>query len=258
MYGAIIGDIIGSIYEFNNYKAKEFEPLFHPKAKFTDDTVCTVAIADALLNDKDPAATLREWCERYWTNGGWGKKFAKWLASGSLEPYNSMGNGGAMRVSPCGWLFDDYQEAIKAAIRVTEITHNHPEGIKGAVAVTAAIFSFKNGAAVTDVRDFVQSVCGYDLKPSVDQIRESDRVHSELAQDTVPEALTCALEAVSFEDAIRNAVSIGGDSDTIAAIAGSVAEARFGVPKARINEARIYLPNDMAALIKQFDQRLSR
>ena len=249
MYGAIIGDIVGSVYEFNNYKAKDFEPLIHPKAKFTDDTVCTIAILDALLHDKDPSATIREWCERYWTNGGWGKRFAKWLASGATEPYGSAGNGGAMRVSPCGWLYDDYQEAISAAIRVTEITHNHPEGIRGAVAVTSAIFSFRHGASVAEVRDFIQSSIGYSLTASVDGLRLSNRTHSELASDTVPEALLCALEATSFEDAIRNAVSIGGDSDTIAAIAGSIAEARFEVPEKLKCYIHHLLPEEMRDLL---------
>jgi len=251
MLGVIIGDIVGSVYEFNNYKAKDFEPFFHPNAKFTDDTVCTIAIADALLNDKDPTETLKEWCEKYWSNGGWGKRFAKWLASRSSEPYNSMGNGGAMRVSACGWLYDDYQEAIKAAIRVTEITHNHPEGIKGAVATTAAIYSFRHGASVHDVKNFIESSFGYDLSKTVDEIRSANRVHSELAQDTVPEALVCALEATSFEDAIRNAVSIGGDSDTIAAIAGCIAEARFVIPQEFINKVETCLTSEMVTILNQ-------
>lgn len=252
MLGAIIGDIVGSVYEFNNYKAKDFEPFIHPNAKFTDDTVCTIAIADALLNEKDPTATLKEWCEKYWSNGGWGKRYAKWLASRSAEPYNSMGNGGAMRVSACGWLYDDYQEAIKAAIRVTEITHNHPQGIKGAVATTSAIYSFRHGASVNDVKSFIESSFGYDLSKTVDEIRSADRLHSELAQDTVPEALVCVLEATSFEDAIRNAVSIGGDSDTIAAITGSIAEARFPISENIKQHVLEKLPNDLREVVLTF------
>lgn len=134
MLGAITGDIVGSVYEFNNLRRKDFEPLFHQDSKFTDDTVCTVAIADALLHDKDPAATLRDWCERYWSNGGWGKQFARWLAKGKNEPYNSFGNGSAMRVSAAAWLAKDYEHAMVLAHKVTVITHNHPEGVKGAPA----------------------------------------------------------------------------------------------------------------------------
>lgn len=132
MLGAVIGDIIGSVYEFNNYKAKGFHPFFHPKAFFTDDTVCTVAVADALLNQHDPATALRDWCRRYWHIGGWGLRYADWVKSNSMGPYNSMGNGAAMRVSPAGFMANSIDEAIELAHRVTQVTHNHPEGLKGA------------------------------------------------------------------------------------------------------------------------------
>ena len=250
MFGAIIGDIVGSVYEFNNIKTKEFSPFIHPNAKFTDDTVCTVAVLDCLLNHKEPAQALRYWCERYWENGGWGKRFARWLASGSSEPYGSAGNGAAMRVSACAWLNDDFQDAMKSAMRVTVITHDHPEGLKGALSVCAAIFSFRQGADVDDVKKYITETYGYDLTMSVSELRNTAREHSELAEQTVPEALICALEAHSFEDAIRNAVSIGGDSDTIAAIAGSIAEARFQIPVEFIEYVEKMLPEDMLAILR--------
>lgn len=251
MLGAIIGDIVGSVYEFNNIHHKDFEPLFHPRSKFTDDTVCTVAIADCLLNAKDPSATLREWCERYWSNGGWGKQFARWLAKGSSEPYGSFGNGSAMRVSPAAWLAKDYVHAMALAREVTVITHDHLEGIKGAQATASAIYWAKNGSPLTQIRQNVTSYFGYDLTRSVDEIRQNNP-HSEACQDTVPEAITCVVEAESFEDAIRNAISIGGDSDTIAAIAGSIAEAAFGIPEEIKATALSFLPEAMAGVVNQF------
>jgi len=254
MLGAIAGDIIGSVYEFSNYKATDFQPLIHARARFTDDTVCTVAIADCILNDKAPADALREWCQRYWTNGGWGQKYAKWLAGTSTEPYNSYGNGGAMRVSPCAWLFDDYQESMRKAMEVTAVTHNHPEGIRGAMAVNAAIFCFRKQASVADVHQLIEGQFKYDLSRSVDAIREHNP-HSEAAQDTVPEAVICALQATSFEDAIRNAISIGGDSDTIGAIAGSIAEARFGMAAELTIEIAAFLPDDMKLVLNEFQNR---
>jgi ADP-ribosyl-[dinitrogen reductase] hydrolase len=251
MLGAITGDIVGSVYEFNNLRRKDFEPLFHQDSKFTDDTVCTVAIADALLQDKDPAQTLRDWCERYWSNGGWGKQFARWLAKGKNEPYNSFGNGSAMRVSAAAWLAKDYEHAMALAHKVTVITHNHPEGIKGAHATTAAIYWAIHGATPAHIRANVGSLFGYDLSRSVDDIRVNNP-RSEACQHTVPEAITCAVEASSFEDALRNAVSIGGDSDTIAAITGSIAEALFGIPDEIRETASGYLPEDMLTVVSSF------
>lgn len=241
MLGSIIGDIAGSVYEFNNYRAKDFEPFFHPRAAFTDDTVCTVAIADALVNEKCPARTLKEWGERYWSNGGWGRSFALWLGSDSLEPYGSYGNGAAMRVAPAGLLAKSLEEAQVLSARVTEVTHNHPEGIKGAAATASAIYLGRTGSTREEIRFYVTETFGYDLSQSVDDIRPG-YVFNETCQRSVPEALTCVLEATDFEDAIRNAISIGGDSDTIAAIAGGVAEAVFGVPDYLANEVWRKLP----------------
>ena len=248
MLGAIIGDIVGSVYEFNNLKSKSFEPFFHERARFTDDTVCTVAIADALTKNIHPAKSLRHWGEKYWENGGWGRAFALWLGADDDRPYGSFGNGSAMRVSPAGLVATSLDEAIRLAHHVTEVTHNHPEGMKGAAATAAAVFLAKTGSSPLFIRAYVSQTFGYDLRRSVDEIRP-DYVFNERCQDSVPQALTCALEATSYEDAIRNAISIGGDSDTIAAIAGGVAEAMFGIPESIAQQGWHYLPTDMRAVI---------
>ena len=244
MLGSIIGDIAGSVYEFNNYRAKDFAPFFHPNAAFTDDTVCTVAIADALIHDKCPASTLKEWGERYWSNGGWGRSFALWLGSDSLEPYGSYGNGAAMRVAPVGLLANSLEETHALSLRVTEVTHNHPEGIRGAFATASAVYLARTGSTAKQIRNYITTEFEYDLSRTVDEIRPG-YVFNETCQRSVPEALTCVLEADSYEDAIRNAISIGGDSDTISAIAGGVAEALFGIPEHIANEAWAKLPVDM-------------
>ncbi len=248
MLGAIIGDIVGSAYEFKNYRAKDFEPFFHPQAAFTDDTVCTIAIADALIEGKEPAATLRDWCRRYWDNGGWGQRFALWIASDDMGPYNSLGNGAAMRVSSAGFLAKTVEEAIALSNHVSAITHNHPEGLRGAGATAVAIHLARKRHSVEDIRQFITDNFKYELSATVDQIRPGYR-HSERSQDTVPQALICALSADDFEDALRNAVSIGGDSDTIAAIAGSVAEALFGIEEKMAIKAWEYLPEDMRRVL---------
>jgi len=248
MLGAIIGDIVGSVYEFNNYRKKDFDPFFHPEAFFTDDTVCTVAVADALINGKDPAVSLRQWGRRYWDNGGWGQRFALWIASDDMGPYNSFGNGSAMRVSAAGLLAKSIAEAVSISDRVTEVTHNHPEGMLGAAATAVAIHLARTGSSVVEIRGEITDQFGYDLTQTVDQIRPGYR-YSERCQDTVPQALVCALEAVDFEDAIRNAISIGGDSDTIAAIAGAVAEARFGIGEEMAARAWGFLPQDMRGVL---------
>ncbi len=248
MLGSIIGDIAGSVYEFNNYRAKDFAPFFHAQAAFTDDTVCTIAIADALVHEKCPARTLKAWGERYWSNGGWGRSFALWLGSESLEPYGSYGNGAAMRIAPAGLWAKSLEEAQALAIAVTEVTHNHPEGIKGALATVSAVYLAKTGSTAEEIRSYVTSQFSYDLTRTVDEIRPG-YVFNETCQRSVPEALTCVFEATSFEDAIRNAISIGGDSDTIAAIAGGVAEAMFGIPDEIATDVWGKLPEDMRGVL---------
>jgi ADP-ribosylglycohydrolase len=248
MLGAVVGDIIGSAYEFKNFKSKNFQPLFHLKAKFTDDTVCTVAIADALIHDLSPVDTLQDWCQRYWSNGGWGQRFNLWLGDDDPQPYGSYGNGAAMRVGPAGLLATSLEEALQLAYKVTAITHNHPEGIKAGQATAVAIWMARSGSSAGEIRMALTERFRYDLSMTVVSIRP-DYKFTEASQDSVPQALVCALEATGFEDAMRNAVSIGGDSDTIAAIAGSVAEARFGIPEAIAARAWVYLPQDMRAVM---------
>lgn len=246
MIGAIVGDIVGSIYEFNNHRSKEF-PLFGEFSAFTDDSLCTIAIADCLMNDGDPATYLRNWGLKY-INLGYGDHYRRWLKRGDLGPYNSFGNGAAMRVSPAAYLASTIEQARQSAERVTEVTHNHPEGIKGALATSDAIWMAIQGADSLSIRRHIANFYGYDMNRDVDSIRPS-YVFNESCQGTVPEAIICALQANDFEDAIRNAVSIGGDSDTVACITGSIAEARFGVPASIRAEAVIRLPTDLREVV---------
>ena len=255
MIGAIIGDMVGSVYEFSNYKATDFKPFFSPRAFFTDDTIMTVAVADGLLNDRNPQEALRDWGHRYLSNGGWGQRFAFWLASDDPQPYDSFGNGAAMRISSVAWLSETFEEAVKNADRFTGISHNHPEGIKAARATVAAIWWAKQGISVEEIRHGLTQAFGYDLSRTADEIRPG-YIFTEHAQKSVPEALICALEGNSFEEVIRLAISIGGDSDTIAAIAGSVAEARFPVPQRFRSHAMDLLPDDMKTVVNLFYEKL--
>ena len=228
MIGAIIGDIVGSIYEWNQIKTKEFE-FFGDKCCLTDDSVCTIAVADILLHDLPPAETMQKWCRRY-PGRGYGGMFGSWIYDDPPEPYNSFGNGAAMRVSPAAYLNrEDLEKALAASDRVTEITHSHPEGMKGARATTHAIWLAFQNEKPDVIREVITTEYGYDLTETVDDIRP-DYCFIETCQGTVPQAITCALESVSYEDAIRNAISLGGDADTVAAIAGPIAEAMYGIP----------------------------
>lgn len=248
MLGAIIGDIVGSIYEFNNHRSKQFE-FFGSSADFTDDTVCTVAVADALLHGIPPATALYDWCTRY-PGRGYGGMFARWLQSRERRPYNSFGNGAAMRVSPAALIATSLEEALKFAEDVTEVTHDHPEGLKGAAATVHAIWLARQGASPTDIRAEIANTYKYDLDRDVDSIRPTYRFN-ETCQETVPESIICALEAQSFEDAIRNAISIGGDSDTVGAIAGGLAEALFGIPDDLAKEGLSRIPDDMRVVVEK-------
>ena len=228
MLGAIIGDIVGSIYEWQPVKTKNF-PFFTDDCFFTDDSVCTVAVADILLHDLPPAETLQKWCRRY-AGCGYGGNFGDWIYNDLPEPYHSFGNGAAMRVSPAAFLNrNDLDAVLSAADTVTEITHNHSEGMKGARATTHAIWLAFQGKSPEDIRQVITSVYGYDLSQAVDDIRPGYSFDV-TCQGTVPQAITCALESESFEDAVRNAISLGGDADTLAAIAGAIAEAIHGIP----------------------------
>ncbi len=249
MLGSVIGDIISSVYEFKNHRSKYFEPLFHPQARFTDDTLCTVAIADALVRGTAPhQATLNEWCHRYAENGGWGKSFAEWFMDDNPQPYGSWGNGAAIRISPVGFLATIEDEAISWADAATAITHNHPEGIASARAVALAIFWARNKAPAEVIGQRLTERFGYDLSTTPDDIRQI-YTRTERSVGSVPQAIICALQSTSFEDAIRNAVSIGGDSDTIAAIAGGMAEALHGIPNDIAVKAWTYLPKEMQAVL---------
>ena len=229
MIGAVIGDIVGSIYEWDRIKTKDF-PFFSHRCDFTDDSVCTAAVADILLHDLPPAETMQAWCRRY-PGRGYGGMFGNWIYWDEPEPYDSYGNGAAMRVSPAAFLHrDDLQAALVASDRVTAITHNHPEGLKGARATTHAIWLAYQGEDVTAIRETITAEYGYDLTRTVDEIRPN-YFFDETCQGTVPQAITCALESDSFEDAVCNAISLGGDSDTLAAIAGPIAEALHGIPQ---------------------------
>jgi len=236
MFGAVIGDIAGSRFEFDDkHKDKAFE-FWHAACDFTDDTVCTAAVADILMNDLDVAPALQAWCRDY-PGRGYGGRFSEWVWGDPHRAYNSYGNGAAMRVSPAAFLNRaDLDAALRAARRVTEVTHDHPEGIKGALATTHAVWLALNEHAAADIRRVVAREYGYDLSPTVDDIRPDYRFN-ETCQETVPQALTCALESTGVEDAVRNAVSIGGDSDTVAAIAGALGEALHGLDAALVETA---------------------
>jgi len=233
MLGAIVGDIVGSIYEFNNHKSKDF-PLFQGRCEFTDDTILTIATADALMGDMDFASKYRSYGAKY--PAGYGGFFRRWIYDENAGPYNSFGNGSAMRVSPVAWFEDDEQKVMEIAKRSAEVTHNHPEGIKGAQATAMAILWARNGRSQNEIVSEIEKMFGYDISTPIDEIREYYEFDV-TCQGSVPEAIRCFLEADGFEDAIRNAISIGGDSDTLAAITGSIAEAKWGVPETIREEA---------------------
>ena len=226
MLGAIVGDIVGSVYEFDNHKSKDF-PLFQGHSKLTDDTILTIATAHALMTDFDFASKYREYGRTY--ESSYGRTFFKWIHEFIEGPYNSFGNGSAMRVSPVAWFYDDESRVAETAKATAEVTHDHPEGIKGAQATALAILWARQGVPRNRIRRNLEAQFDYDTSVTVDELRESYQ-YNETCQKTVPEAFRCFYEARDFEDAIRNAISIGGDSDTLAAITGSFAEARWGVP----------------------------
>ena len=251
MIGAIAGDIIGSAYEFSRLKTKKFQPLFHSKARYTDDTVCTVAVADALLTDSEPQETMVRWCNSYAENGGWGRQFALWFLSDNPQPYGSWGNGAAMRVSPVGFLAKDEREVLLWSDQFSALTHDHPEAMASAQAVALAIYWAKCGEPMQAIKQKLVDRYSYNLDRTPDDIRPN-YVRTERAIDSVPQAISCAIHANGFEDAVRNAVSLGGDSDTIAAIAGGIAEAAFGVPDDIRAETFGRLPKDIKSVVSRF------
>ena len=258
MWGAIIGDIAGSIYErkWNRIKTKDFD-FFGAGCEYTDDTVCTAAVAEILLDNLEPAPVLQRFCRDH-PGRGYGGRFEGWIRLANPEPYNSYGNGSAMRVSPAAFLNRNrpLEEALQAADRVTKVTHNHPEGMKGALATTHAIWLGFQGTGAEQIRRTVEREYGYDLSRTVDEIRPGYSFDV-TCQGSVPEAITCALESVSVEDAIRNAISLGGDADTQAAIAGPIAEALHGLPQCfvdTITSTHLATARDIVGVMKRLYQ----
>lgn len=261
MIGAVIGDIVGSRFEWDNHKTKDFE-LFDRRCRPTDDSIMSLAVAQAILDSSENyedlsqkvIASMQE-LGRLYPNAGYGGSFFKWIASDNPQPYNSYGNGAAMRVSPCGYAATSVDEAKKLSALVTEVSHNHPEGMKGAEAIAVAICLARSGATKDAIHAHVQENY-YALDFTLNQIRPSYQFDVS-CQGSVPVALQAFFESTDFEDAIRNAISVGGDSDTIGAIAGSVAEAFYGVPKELIDSAVTYLDSRQREILYQFEKKYS-
>ena len=225
MLGAIAGDVIGSVHEHLGTKSTDFD-LFSAGCRFTDDTVLTVAVADCLLNSREYVDSFHDYFLTY-PNAGYGYRFFHWASSGSRSPYNSWGNGSAMRVAPVGYTFDSLEDVLLHAARSAEVTHNHPEGVKGAQATAAAVFMARSSETKSNMKRSLEHLFGYDLDGRLDEIRPTHRF-DESCQGTVPLALIAFFESSDYEDAVRKAVSLGGDADTLACIAGAVAEAHYG------------------------------
>lgn len=228
MLGAILGDIVGSRFEFSNIKSKDFD-FFHPDCRFTDDSVLSIALADSLLTRSDFAAVMRRYYAAY-PDAGYGGRFQRWARDPTMGPYNSFGNGSAMRVSPVAWFYDDLDRVLEEAARSAAVTHDHPEGIRGAQAIACAIYLARQGRGKKEISSMIQWRFDYDLKRTLAEI-QPDYSFDVTCQGSVPEAILAFFESCDFEDAVRNAVSLGGDSDTLACMTGSIAEAFFGIPK---------------------------
>lgn len=263
MLGAIIGDIVGSRFEWNNIKTKEFE-FFTDKCSVTDDSIMTLSIAKALLEsdanfdnlEEKTVYWMREIGQKY-PDCGYGFRFESWMFfTSNPQPYNSYGNGAAMRVSACGFVASSLEEAILLSKKVTSVTHNHPEGIKGAEAVAVAIYMAKNGCTISEIRDYINNNY-YKIDFTLDDIRDTYEFN-ETCQDTVPQAIEAFLESNGFEDAIRNAISIGGDSDTLAAITGGIAEAYYGIPDEIRQKALTYLNEEFLSILLDFESKYQK
>ena len=275
MLGAIVGDIVGSVYEWGNIKTKDF-PLFREDCFFTDDTVMTCAVAEAIMNggQKDDFIDAMKKYGRMYPDAGYGARFDAWIHSNDRAPYNSFGNGSAMRVSPCAWTMDcsfcartGAWPTSRALARLSaEVTHNHPEGVKGAMATSDAIFMCRyylggdgsdNPAEIKRrIKEHIEKEYGYNLSKTLDEIRPTYRFN-ETCQDTVPQAIIVFLESTDFEDAIRNAISLGGDSDTLAAITGSIAEAAYGIPDWIKDKTYTYLDEPLKDVLRRWEQEVS-
>ena len=266
MYGAILGDIIGSPFEFDRGdKTKDFK-LFSRRSYFTDDSVMTLAVAEALLKVGQDATvreieeavitSMKSWGRRY-PHAGYGGYFSQWLRLKHSHPYNSFGNGSAMRVSAVGWLYDSIERTREVAKATANVTHNHPEGIKGAQATACAIYLARNRSSKEEIKTYIEKEFHYDLNRTLNEIRPGYHM-DETCQKTVPEAIIAFLEARDFEDAIRNAVSLGGDTDTLGAITGSIAEAYYGIPEWLIAECRHRINKEMIDILDEFNHNLTR
>lgn len=262
MIGAILGDIVGSVYEFNNIKTKDFK-LFDKECFFTDDSVMSIAVSEALMqfdnicennveSFKESLVTLMHEIGIKYPDCGYGGHFMMWILLGKRKPYNSFGNGSAMRVSSVGWYAKSLEEAEFIAKATAEVTHNHPEGIKGAVATAGAVFLARKGASMEEVKEYVSKY--YKIDFTIDEIR-SYYDFDVTCRGTVPQAMQAFFESESFEDAIRNAISIGGDSDTLAAITGAVAEAYYGIPDELRKTALSYLDERLSDITARFEER---
>ena len=256
MLGAIIGDIVGSRFEWRNIKSKEFE-FFHKDCFFTDDTVMAVAVADAIMRANKEIETLANYAVesmqligRPYPKCGYGGNFYYWIYSDNPKPYGSFGNGAAMRVSACGFVANSLEEVMELSNAVTEVTHNHPEGLKGAEATAVTVFMAKSGYKKEEIKEYIVDNY-YDMDFTLDEIRKS-YTFDVSCQGSVPQALEAFFESESFEDAIRNAISIGGDSDTIAAITGGVAETYYGIPEEMAEKAKEYLDEELLEVVERF------
>ena len=253
MFGAIAGDVIGSVYEYPSMKDYNFQ-LFHKYSNFTDDTVLTIAIAYAILKREDYGIALKAF-GRIYPGYGYGSMFNAWLRKDDNEPYNSWGNGSAMRVSPVGFGYNSIKEVLAEAERSAAVTHNHPEGIKGAQATALAIYLARKGRRKSEIRDKISSRFGYNLSRTLDEIRPH-YTFNETCQRTVPEAIIAFLESDDYEDAIRKSVSLGGDSDTQACITGGIAQAYYrSIPKKIVERVNQVLPKEFLNIIKEFNTR---
>ena len=250
MLGAIAGDMIGSVFEYSNFKSKDF-PLFSEDSTFTDDTVLTVAVAHAIMTDGDYASALKSFGLKY-PRRGYGGFFQDWLESSKSKPYNSWGNGSAMRVSPVGFAFDSVEEVLDEAKKSAEVTHNHPEGIEGAQATALAVFLARKGSEKNDIRNEIEGRFGYVLDRTVDNIRAAYTFDVSCI-GSVPESIIAFLNSKDYEDTIRNAISLGGDSDTMACIAGGIAQAYYeDIPEEIIEEVRKELSDELLDIIDDF------
>lgn len=252
MIGAIAGDIIGSVYEHHPIKTTDF-PLFHPRCRFTDDSVLTVAVAHAILEQIDYGTALKTFGQKY-PRAGYGGAFIDWIFAAESRPYNSWGNGAAMRVSPVGFAFSDEERVLSEAQRSAEVSHNHPEGIKGAQATALAVFLGRQGQSKESIRHEITRRFGYDLQRTTAEIRPYYRFDVS-CQGTVPEAIIAFLDSNDYVEAIRNAISLGGDSDTLACIAGGIAQAFYGeIPDDILKTVYALLPEEFVAVIKKFNR----